>query len=650
MLAPRRKKAPAGPIIKSVHVPAPVGGINSIDAMGEMNPLDCVLLFNMIADDYGLRARLGHREWCAGLTGAGDNYVRTIIPYKGSAENGSLNRLFATTSSGIWDVTDSGAVTTPHAGVTDYEVGDFVSAGGLAFACVDDGTSHGSNGLPSLWAPLTLYSVGARVINGDNVYACLTTGFSGAGDGPTGTGTGIADGGTLWDYVSSKDNIPDGFARWAYVPNNVEPTLVLSFASTANRAGHGTWHVNITSAGHFLYYWDEENGLHIYTEAAGTWAAVTQGVGPTQIDGVDPADLVAGTVWKGFTIHIERDSTRAWIMAAASLYGTATPLDVGMKAKAGGNMVNAWSWTYDGGSGLDDALVFATRGGDILIYQGTNPTDADLFGLQGVWQVGDLPAGREVMTDRGGELLVITRSGLLPMSVLVKGKSLEDQQYETAKIAPIFKAAMQSKANHFGWSARLHPKEGAFIVTVPNGEGQASSQLAMSMTKKSWAIFRDLPAYSMGVFDGDMYLGTVDGTVCVNDTYVDGQPLYDPAEYTPVQFSGIGAFRNLGRETEKQVQIIKPYFTGAAPPGYAVDARYDFNINELPAVDAATPTGAVWGAAVWGLSLWGNDYSPTSGARGATGMGTNVALAWRGAAINRTVLTGFGVKFVEAMS
>ena len=51
------------------------------------------------------------------------------------------------------------------------------------------------------WAPSTAYAVGNTVSNGGNVYRCTTAGTSAASGGPTGTGTGIADGTAVWTYL-----------------------------------------------------------------------------------------------------------------------------------------------------------------------------------------------------------------------------------------------------------------------------------------------------------------------------------------------------------------------------------------------------------------------------------------------------------------
>lgn len=47
------------------------------------------------------------------------------------------------------------------------------------------------------------YVVGQQVHNGSNVYRCVTAGTSGNASPPTGTGTGIADGTVVWDYLAA---------------------------------------------------------------------------------------------------------------------------------------------------------------------------------------------------------------------------------------------------------------------------------------------------------------------------------------------------------------------------------------------------------------------------------------------------------------
>jgi hypothetical protein len=78
-----------------------------------MEPTDAIYLKNIDATAYGLRVRPGYVEWANGYSG---DEIKTIIPYKGKAEDGSEDLLLACTSVGIYDITSS--TTTPTAVVT----------------------------------------------------------------------------------------------------------------------------------------------------------------------------------------------------------------------------------------------------------------------------------------------------------------------------------------------------------------------------------------------------------------------------------------------------------------------------------------------------------------------------------------------------
>ncbi|HUJ28278.1 MAG TPA: hypothetical protein VLW85_19785 [Myxococcales bacterium] len=53
------------------------------------------------------------------------------------------------------------------------------------------------------WNALTNYVAGNQVVNGANLYQCVTDGKSAASGGPSGTGSGIADGSVVWKQVSA---------------------------------------------------------------------------------------------------------------------------------------------------------------------------------------------------------------------------------------------------------------------------------------------------------------------------------------------------------------------------------------------------------------------------------------------------------------
>ena len=425
----------------------------------------------------------------------------------------------------------------------------------------------------------------------------------------------------------------------------------IAFGTTTGDAGRGVCHTIVTAAGHFLAYTDEVNGYYLYKESTDTWTKVTTGAGALQITGLDPANAVFCTVWKHRLLLVERGTANVWYLDLDAIQGAATKLPLSGKFKAGGFLVGVWSWTGDGGAGVDDLLVGVSSGGDVVIYQGTDPSIPGAFNLKGVWSVGSVPSGRHITTDAGGDLLLATGVGLLPLSKLVTGMVAEDRtQYLTSKVASLFAGLVSSYGASEGWAMVVHPTDNSLMITIPNTSG-TTEQLVMSMATKGWSRYTGLPLLACATFQGKLYFGTNDGRICINDGYVDAVTLAAPAVYTSVPFAGITAFDKLGSIKQKQVQMVRGNFTSdGMPPNYSVTARYRY--------DTTTPTGgaqvsrsggALWDSALWDVATWPDvsNYAAEQRVTGTVGMGPEVALAFSGKASSRCVLIGFDVMFTE---
>lgn len=593
----RQKPIPAPGTTSTVNLPAPVGGIDTVHAGYDMPPNFCVYLFNMISSEYGLRSRLGYQEWATNIS---DSVVKTIITFAGSYKNNSTDAVFAATQSGIWDVTSSTqapvqVVVFPDAsGDAGLGVSTVIStsAGRFLIYCDEQNGmyvyaensaswSKVASGTAQAWASNTLYAIGDRVTNGGKVYVCAVSGTSAGSGGPTGTGSGIADGGATWNYVS------------ATVANVIGPSLA-----------------------------DQHNAFT-----------------------ADPANFVFATVWKNRLWFVERDTTRGWYLPINSIYGTATSFDFGMRMRAGGLLTGLYNWSYDGGGGIDTLLVALSSAGDVVIYQGTDPSSASTFDLKGTWYVGGVPFGRKIVTDYGGDLLIMSLIGVVPLSKLVVGQPVSDnRQYETASIANLFNLYASTYKNNRAWSIFIHPQDNALEITVPStgSDSLPTIQLAMSFANKSWSQYRGLPIYSAGILRGQVYFGTTDGRVCINTGYVDEVKLSDSTSYTPVDWSLLTAYQNLGNGNHKRIVSIRPAILSETPnPVYRVEARYNFALTEASAPTSVSPLLGTWDNATWDSTQWAFDYSSSQVIVGAAGIGRDTAIAIRGQAICRTVLNGF---------
>ena len=88
--------------------PAPTGGIDSITNLFGMDIRSAIVTVNIDAAPAGLKVRPGYVEYANGLLGGG---IQSVIPFKGSMDDNSEDRLFAANSDGIYDI--SASTTTP---------------------------------------------------------------------------------------------------------------------------------------------------------------------------------------------------------------------------------------------------------------------------------------------------------------------------------------------------------------------------------------------------------------------------------------------------------------------------------------------------------------------------------------------------------
>jgi hypothetical protein len=415
------------------------------------------------------------------------------------------------------------------------------------------------------------------------------------------------------------------------------PAAAFSFAAATGDSGYGVGRVVVTPAGHFYLYCDEVNGLHVYAESGGTWAAVTMGAGASQINGVAPSSLVHLTVFKRRVWFVERDTASAWYLDPNAIYGTAVEFPMGTQFPNGGHLVGLYNWTYDGGAGVDDALVAISSTGDVVIFQGVDPTNAADFNCRGTWNMGPPPAGRDIAREVGGDLYLLSSLGVLPISRLVVGA--ENRTYETAKIGNLFNQLMLTRRSSRGWSMHLHPEDNALMVLYPDYSTETSRQLAQSHSTKGWFPYRDIPMHCAAVWEGRLHFGTQDGRVCVSRDYVDDVAIDDASSYAEVDWSLAPAFQLAGGNSILVNQIRASFIGDGGAPDVEMAARYDGDLTELSSPTQSAAASGTWDNATWDTDVWGGTATSFTILRGATGEGHSATAAIRGLSNARTTLT-----------
>lgn len=421
----------------------------------------------------------------------------------------------------------------------------------------------------------------------------------------------------------------------------------IAFATVDGTSGIGIWtNFVIDNGAHVCIYADETNGIYEYTEG-GAWARITG----AQITGVNPNNLVFVMQFKSRLWFVERNCGRGWYLPVGAVIGAATRFDFGNKFNHGGSLVGMWSWTIDGGSGLDDLLVGVSAGGDVLIYKGTDPTSASTFGAVGQYFIGPVPAGRRQASNFGGELFILSQYGVLPMSALIAGRPVDEQDvYASRNISPLISTDMNNFRTQRGWEMRNIPGENVFLVATPKQTNFPYKQYARSSKSRGWGIWQDVPYVTGDTWQGSFYVGSTGGVVYRITGNTDAVTLAGTGGVN-IQFSLLTAFSEFGETSlYHQVQFIRPVFRAAAAPTLSTQARYDYNTDDVTGGSVSTAiTTYTWDAAasLWDTALWGGDSTTIQSVSAGNGIGRAMGIAILGTSQAETILVRIDILFTS---
>lgn len=172
-----------------------------------------------------------------------------------------------------------------------------------------------------------------------------------------------------------------------------------------------------TPGGHFLYAVNGQDAPVIYD--GGTWQIVGPATSPIALTGVTVTNLVYPFTFKERLFFLEKNKLKAWFLAVKSVGGALSELDLSSVFRRGGKLLMAGSFSSDSGDGLDDRCAFITDQGEVAIYAGTDPGDANAWTLVGIYEIGK-PLGPKAWIRAGGDWVIATREGMVPLSAAIQ--------------------------------------------------------------------------------------------------------------------------------------------------------------------------------------------------------------------------------------
>jgi len=395
-----------------------------------------------------------------------------------------------------------------------------------------------------------------------------------------------------------------GGAFWN-VTINTAATLAHRAAAAVNR---WQWCNHTTSAGQFLFL---VNGTDAPLHYNGTtWTAPT-------ITGITPANIIHVISHKKRLWFTIKDSTKGAYLATEAVAGAATEFQFGSLFTKGGYLNALATWTRDGGQGVDDYLVAISDRGQVALYQGIDPQEADTWELVGVFDV-PRPIGRRCFVRYGADLLLITLEGVFPLSqLLAVDQSQATRVAITDNIAPAFASYARLYSGNFGWEVVVYPRGTRLFVNIPTSEGERAEQYVMNTISGGWCSYDNHNAATWAVYGDNPYFAGPGGVVYQADT---GSSDLD----TPITATGQAAYSAFGMPNIKRFTMLKPLVTASATNRPSVGISTDFSeTSNLSTSTAATSSAqALWDSALWDSAVWSAQFSEINEWSNAVAIGT----------------------------
>ena len=180
-----------------------------------------------------------------------------------------------------------------------------------------------------------------------------------------------------------------------------------------------------------------------------------------------------------------KDSQNAVYLSAASIGGSATKFPLGGVFKLGGTLLFGATWSVDSGEGLDDVCVFVSSNGEVAAYIGSDPAS---WALQGVYKIGR-PMGKNAWFRAGGDLIIATDEGLVPMSAAVNlDQAALKSKAASYAIEELWLEQTEARAA-VAWQCATWPQKQLLLVCTPTYSGADAQALVANTRTGAWTVY-----------------------------------------------------------------------------------------------------------------------------------------------------------------
>lgn len=363
-----------------------------------------------------------------------------------------------------------------------------------------------------------------------------------------------------------------------------------------------------SGAGEFLYALNASGQDLPALFDGSTWNAVSTSGGTYQLTGGPSGGTPAGlktlsqvAVYKQRLWFLQQGTFQVWYLPQLQAAGALTNLNIGADFKLGGYCVAMVTVSIDNAMGVNDYMAFVSSAGEVVVYQGYDPSSSSTWAIAAHFVMGRLlNVGRKAWCKVGADAALLTIDGAVLLSQAMLTDRSQTRQAVTDKIRYGLNQSMQLYAGAPGWGIYLYPPGTKLIVQNPTSFTFGQSFLWVQNTLSGgWSTFGQLASswnsFCLEQWGDNLYAGQA-GMVSQVDTGTAGD------NGVAVTFAVKPAYSQHGEPgVLKRWTQFQPIFQVSGTLNLAVGFSVDFDVTQ--------PTGSIpissGNQPLWNVNFWG---------------------------------------------
>ena len=402
---------------------------------------------------------------------------------------------------------------------------------------------------------------------------------------------------SMWEYVgiSGRKRFASNTANIFDITSVVDPEEVLTAAVTSRTSGYYNTIQVTTLGGVFQYCFNGTDKPLLYN---GTAFTAIDAASTPAITGVTTSTLSYGWLYANRIFMVQSGTMKAWALPVDAIGGAAIEVSLDAVFQDGGELLFGASWSLDAGDGLGQKCVFVTTTGEVAIYDGIDPADPANWKLQGVYKV-TRPLGPRAWMQAGGDLLIATDDGIIPLSEAIRKDSAALSLSAVSRnIEPEWRNEVLSRSGE-PFEIVKWPLNSMMIVSLPPVNTKLDGCLVCNLQTGAWSKFTGWQTRCLAIFDGKGFYGTDEGAIY--EMEVGGSD--DGMPYTATYVGSFDHLVSIG--ITKTVTLARATFRSIGPINPRISCSTNYIINRPAAPQSPNDyTEDVWDSAIWDTSEW----------------------------------------------